>query len=160
MVESFGEKNFQEDIVQEAYIRLYKYNAQDKIVKDGEVVKGYMWVILRNTYYSYISDKQKLKKVCLSNLSELSDDDTDQMHKKAQSKFDSILDKEMESWHWYDRLLFKHYKDSGDSLRSISKETGISLVSLWNTVKNCKDRVKESLHEDYEDLLNNDWELL
>ena len=57
-------------------------------------------------------------------------------------------------------MLFNLYKDSGKSMRTITKETGISTSSIFNTLKNCKDIIREEIGEDYEDYLNEDYELI
>ena len=33
IVEGFGEKNFQEDIVQQAYLVIYQYTSEEKIIE-------------------------------------------------------------------------------------------------------------------------------
>jgi predicted DNA-binding protein YlxM (UPF0122 family) len=72
----------------------------------------------------------------------------------------TILDDEVSNWHWYDQKLFKLYKDSDLSMREISKETNISVTSIFNTIKNCKTRINESVGETYEDYINEDYELI
>ena len=46
------------------------------------------------------------------------------------------------------------------SLRQISKGSKISLTSLFNSVKNYKNILKEKFMEDVEDYLNGDYHLL
>ena len=66
-------------------------------------------------------------------------------------------------WYWYDRKLFKlHYPmvfDEVDehgnavkpmSMRKIAKETGISLKSVFNSLKAAKLRLREEFQEDYD----------
>jgi hypothetical protein len=45
-------------------------------------------------------------------------------------------------------------------MRDIAKDSGISLTSIFNTLKNCKERLKEGVGEDYEDFSNNDFDLI
>ena len=40
IVNSFGEYDYDEDIVQEAYVALYKYANEEKIIKNGIVSGG------------------------------------------------------------------------------------------------------------------------
>lgn len=160
MVKSFGERNYPEDIVQEAYIRIWKYSSPEKILKNGNPNKGFMWIVLKNTYSLYLKEKAKRKKVSLYKIAELSDDNTPLCRKFAQYKLDKLIDSETDNWHWYDKMLFKYYLESGKSLRQIEAETNISLTSLFNTMKNCKQRLKENVSEDWEDFKNEDWELL
>ena len=44
------------------------------------------------------------------------------------------------------------------SIRKIAKETNISWVSIFNTLKKCKIDLKHKFGEDYMDFLNKDYE--
>jgi predicted DNA-binding protein YlxM (UPF0122 family) len=52
------------------------------------------------------------------------------------------------------------YKKTGKSIRELSKETTISTKSIFQTLKHCKERLKENVGEDYEDYKNKDYELI
>lgn len=76
-------------------------------------------------------------------------------------KFEIILEKveeEMSRWHWYDKMLFNEYVSSGKSIRTLAKETKISPDSIFQTLKNCKAKLKEVIGEDYDDFKNLDYE--
>ena len=51
IVNSFGEYNFAEDIVQLSYIALMRYASENKVIKNGKVSRGYMYFTLRSLYY-------------------------------------------------------------------------------------------------------------
>ena len=74
--------------------------------------------------------------------------------------FLKILDKEIDGFNWYDRKLWKLYSQTDMSIRKIASETNISWVSIFNSLKNIKNKLKSSLEEDYEDFKNKDYELL
>jgi predicted DNA-binding protein YlxM (UPF0122 family) len=57
-------------------------------------------------------------------------------------------------------MLFDLYKKTGKSIRELSKETTISTKSIFQTLKHCKERLKENVGEDYEDYKNKDYELI
>ena len=65
VINSFGEYDYAEDIVQEMYIALHKYAKPEKIIKDGEVSKGYVFFTLRSLYYQYYNAKNKITKVSI-----------------------------------------------------------------------------------------------
>jgi hypothetical protein len=44
------------------------------------------------------------------------------------------------------------------SIRKLAKETGISWVSIFNTLKKCKIDLRENFSEDYDDYINGDYE--
>ncbi len=159
MVRTMGAGGASEDIVQDAYIRIHKYATPEKIIPNGNVNKAFMFVVLRNMYMTHCKESARFNMVELSETKELIHEDNLKW-KQAQYKFDGIIEDSQEDWHWYDKMLFNYYKDSGKSLREIEEETGISLTSLWNTIKNCKARLKETLGETYQDLINEDYELI
>jgi predicted DNA-binding protein YlxM (UPF0122 family) len=44
------------------------------------------------------------------------------------------------------------------SIRKIAEETNISWVSIFNTLKKCKEELREIFKEDFEDYLNKDYD--
>jgi len=160
LVQSFGEDFFSEDIVQESYIRLYKYCKPENIIQNGQVNKGFMYFVLRNLYLLHIKSEKKNALVSLSGLEVLKDETTDLTKEEAYSKMLSKVHEEVDSWHWYDKQLFNIYKDTDLSIRDIAKETTISSSSIFNTLKNCKSKIKAKFKEDYEDYKNGDYELI
>mgnify|MGYP003705886427 FL=1 len=160
IVIGFGEYNYAEDIVHEAYLRLIKYTTPQNIIKDNKVSRGYMFFTLRSVYFQYYNSKRKITKISL-------DDPKWNIEIQAietieeQEAFHSVcilIDEVAEDWAWYDRKLFKLYRDTGLSIRKIAAETNISWVSIFNTLKNCKKEVKDKLNEDYLDYKNEDYE--
>ena len=160
LVQSFGEDFFSEDIVQESYIRLYKYCKPENIIQNGQVNKGFMYFVLRNLYLLHIKSEKKNALVSLSGLEVLKDETNDLTKEEAYSKMLSKVHEEVDSWHWYDKQLFTIYKDTDLSIRDIAKETTISSSSIFNTLKNCKSKIKTKFKEDYEDYKNEDYELI
>jgi hypothetical protein len=79
---------------------------------------------------------------------------------EAKKRLEIKINQEVKQWHWYDQLLFDLYRTSGMSTRQIEGVTGISFKSVWKTIKTCKERLKDNVKEDYEDLINQDYELI
>jgi hypothetical protein len=77
---------------------------------------------------------------------------------EAYLKIQDKIDKEVNSWHWYDQKVWHIYRDTGMSIRKLAKETTISPKSLFVTLKHCKNRIHNSLNEDYQDYINKDYE--
>ena len=159
VVQSFGEDRYAEDIVQEMYLRIYKYTDEEKIVKNGEVNKGFIWFVLRNIYVDYCKQKGRIEKIELNEATHIFEED-DINTNRARSAIDNKIEDEINSWHWYDKMVFKLYKEKGHSLREMSSLTKISVTSIFHTIKHCKERLAENIGEDYEDYLNGDYELL
>ena len=172
IVNGFGEYDYAEDIVQESYLILYKYAKPEKVIENGVIRRGYMYFTLRTTYYLYYNAKHKIKKYSLDtpfvslgmdgNYDSFIqiEDKTDLREQEAYNYICQKIDEEIEDWHWYDKKLFVLYRDTDMSIRKIAAETKISWVSIFNTLKNAKNILKEKLKEDYEDYKNEDYERL
>jgi predicted DNA-binding protein YlxM (UPF0122 family) len=62
------------------------------------------------------------------------------------SKIDDIVS----DWYWYDKKMWNvHFYDK-KSMRKIAKETKISLSSIFNTLSNGKEKIRESVFEEYQ----------
>jgi len=159
MAKKMGIGELSEDIVQETYLRIIRLNYIDGVVKDdGSLNKFYMWLSIRAVHVDYLRANQ-MNLVSLDEVKE-SYEETDLQKHEALNRLDYRIHKEMESWAWYDSMLFKVYKEGNASMRNIAKDSGISLTSIYNTLKNCKQRLKESVGEDYEDYINQDFDLI
>jgi RNA polymerase sigma factor (sigma-70 family) len=160
IVESFGEYFYAEDIVQESYLRMLKYCKPESIITNGSVNKSYVYFVLRNMYLDFEKHKAKHPKVSLEEIGQLTYDDTQLQKHEAYEEILHLINNEVQTWHWYDQMLFDLYKRTGKSIRDLSAETKISTKSIFQTLKHCKDRLKENVGEDYEDYKNTDYELI
>jgi DNA-directed RNA polymerase specialized sigma24 family protein len=157
VIHKLGEYDYAEDIVQESYIALMKYaNAEKLIDVNGDVRKGYMFFTLRSLYYQFYNKKKKINKVSFDGCWELFDETNVEEH-KAYNDICLMIDEEIDNWHWYDRKLFKLYRDTGMSMRDIAKETNISLISIFHSIKNYKEILNTKFQKDYQDYSNNDY---
>ena len=160
IVQSFGEHFYAEDIVQESYLRMLKYCKPEAIITKGSVNKSYVYFVLRNMYLDFEKHKAKHPKISLEEIGQLTYDDTQLQKHEAYEEILHLINNEVETWHWYDQMLFDLYKRTGKSIRDLSAETKISTKSIFQTLKHCKDRLKENVGEDYEDYKNTDYELI
>ena len=160
IVRSFGEKNFAEDIVMESYIALTKYAKPEQIIKNGKVSRGYMYFTLRSLFYQYYNKKKKYKKIRLDDYEQtwqLQHEDNIE-EQQAYHKICTMIDEVSEDWHWYDKKMWKLYSQTDMSIRKLAEETNISWVSIFNTLKNLKQDIKNKIQEDWDDLKNEDYE--
>lgn len=160
IVKGFGESNYTEDVVQEMYIRVYKYGQEDKVITPNGVNKSFVWFMLRNIYLDVCKRRNKVDEVKLTEDFKLLSPDSDQEKHEAYKRLLQKMNKEMDNWEWYDKMLFELYRDSGMSLRQMSKATTISTRSIFHTIKHCKIRLAENVGEDYADYINQDFELI
>jgi len=176
---SFGAKDHAEDIVQEVYIRLLDKADKEKLFNDGKLNKAFIYFALRNTWIdikrkqrSNRENKNRIELVYFKQYKNdpkykednfLSMESEELNQKQKHNKYEIILNKineEIDSWHWYDSMLFKEYVSSGKSIRTLAKETKISRDSIFQTLKNCKTRIKNAIGEDWEDFRNKDYHLI
>lgn len=151
VIYKLGETEYAEDIVQESYVALIKYADAKKLIdENGKVRKGYMFFTLRSLYYQFYNKKKKINKVSFDEQWEIFDDSNLDEH-EAYNDICLMIDKELETWHWYDRKLFKLYRDSDMSMRDIAKETNISLISIFHSIKNYKEILNSKFEQDYKD---------
>lgn len=157
IVNGFGEFDYAEDIVQETYIALWKYADASKIIDiNGNVRKGYVFFTLKSLYFQYYNKKQKVNKVSFDEQWEIFDSSNVEEH-KAYNDICLMIDDEIENWHWYDKKLFRLYRDTDMSMRDIAKETNISLISIFHSIKNYKEILNTKFNKDYQDYINNDY---
>ena len=159
------------EIVQEMYLRINDYvkDAKKIMYNDKEINTFYVYITLRNIYYSnfYNTGKNiKNRKVIYfsdivdkddsRNLAKYMIEDPEEAQKiiDKKIKLDNLIDKieeEIDTWYWYDKKMTKLYMNTKMSMRDISKETKISLSSIFNTLTNAKERIREISEEEYRD---------
>jgi RNA polymerase sigma factor (sigma-70 family) len=175
IVKTFGAGEFSEDIVQDVYIRLAERSSKEKVLPKGKLNSGYVFFALRNTYIDWYrkqrgcTDKNRFNFVHFEDYEKannlyimwLKDENNFENVKIKENKHAIILDKineEINTWHWYDQMLFKEYVTTGKSIITLAKESNISRSSIFQTLKNCKQRIKITVGEDWEDFRNQDFE--
>lgn len=157
IINSFSEIDYAEDLVQEMYIALWKYADADKVIdSNGNVRKGYVFFTLRSLYFQFYNKKSKITKVGIEEQWSLFDD-SNLEEQKAYNDICMLIDSEIDNWHIYDKKLFKLYRDSGMSMREIAKETNISLISIFHSIKNYKEILNKKFQKDYTDYIENDY---
>lgn len=167
MVLGFGcDYDTAQDIVQSMYLRMNKYikDEQRIMYNDDEVNRFFIYVTLKNMYRTYMNAENKFVWF------EVRDDDaidTELMDiafdEAMESAFETIMARigaEMNTWHKYDRILSEKYFKSDYSLRDIAKGAGISLTSIFNSIRNNKKILKDKFNEDWQDFKNGDYHLI
>ena len=148
MVKAMGGDEYTEDIVQEMYIYIYtkKYNALND---EGEVNKFYVWRTLHSILMNYFNQKNKIIKVPIDELQEL-ECENKLKELEAFNELSLKVDYHIQDWHWFDKEIFEWYRHSGLSIRKMAEKTNISWVTIFNTLKDCKIKIKNELKDDYE----------
>jgi DNA-directed RNA polymerase specialized sigma24 family protein len=136
VVERFGEYRYAEDIVQEAYIKLY----------GKDINEAYFYFTLRSLTMDLHRKKIEMLPLSKEVEFEISLVDEIDLLELTQPYFDYI-----DTWDWYDKMLFMLWVDSGVSMREISRRTHIGFMSVYNTIKNCKLKIKQWEEENQKD---------
>lgn len=157
-------KDVAEDIVQSMYLRIDKYVKDDKKImySDDEVNRFFIYVTLKNMFLSYKKSKYLFYEIREDEYQtdNLLYSDVDEDMEEAFTKLIDNIEKEIKTWHRYDRILSHQYFKTEYSLRDLSKGTGISLSSIFNTMRNNKKILREKFAEDWEDFKNGDYNLI
>jgi len=161
MVRSFGEEFMAEDIVQEMYIKIMKHGDPERLVNDkGDVNMSYIFLIIRCIVYDLQKEQKKLQKVSDEVLKNMGVEYDYISKGEAEYELEIKINEEMDTWEYFDRRLFQLYRDSGMSMRKIASETRISTKTIFYSIKKSKERLREKCAEDYEDYINEDYELI
>jgi RNA polymerase sigma factor (sigma-70 family) len=161
MAKSFGVSDEDaNELVQQMYIRISDYvkDVSKIMYNDTEVNTYYVYITLRNLY---LSDFHKANKRT-SYIEDLPEDIVDYRIdnikiEEEKEYFDRVIDKVesiVEKWYWYDKKVFNIHFYEEMSMRKISKETKISLSSIFNTLSNGKKKIKSQAIEDYKRYLD------
>ena len=127
--------------------------------EDYDNIDGYM---LNDAWQpsSMLRKKRLYKEKILMRMWKAGQNDLNQ-NKLMEAKHQLIIDKvkkEIKTWHWYDQMLFHEYVNTGKSIVTLATESKISRSSIFQTLKNCKQRIKNVIAEDWEDFRNEDFE--
>ncbi len=148
IVKSFGcDGDKCEDIVQEMYLKVHTLIKKGiDISYDDDINHFYIYRILRSLFIDLCRKEKKITKVNIEYLErfveeEEATNDKDILGKMQQ--LNSLLDKV----YWYDKKVFDLVSD-GMSIAELSKKSGISYYSLYNTYKNVKSLIKQEIKWD------------
>jgi len=157
---ALGGGSYSEDIVQEMYIKLYKYASAEKIIKEGVLQKGYVFFVLKSILYTLKNEQSLVYKEQINE--DLLQDDSDLEEHQAYNKFCNLIDdyllKQNNGNNWYEAKMFQVYKETNLSMRKMAKLSNISWVSIFHTLKSVKQDLRNNFQEDWEDYLNGDYD--
>ena len=145
IVKSFGcDGDKCEDIVQEMYLKVHTLISNGTDISYGvEINHFYIYRILRSLFIDLCRKEAKITKVNIEYLEKFVEEEEIKQYKDIEGKMkelDSVLDK----IYWYDKKVFDLIS-GGMSIAELSKNSGISYYSLYNTYKNVKNLIKENI---------------
>lgn len=147
-----------QELVQEMFIRIYDYvDSPNKIMyNETEINTFYIYITLRNLYYAnFHSGSKKIVLIDEFNDSMIKEHDipnySEKSRKEHLEKVFENVDEVIDNWYWYDKKMFELYYRTNMSMRDISDETNITLSSIFNTLKNAKEQIREKIKKGYEE---------
>tara|TARA_R110000803_G_scaffold52073_2_gene107312 strand:- start:345 stop:878 length:534 start_codon:yes stop_codon:yes gene_type:complete len=147
------------DLVQDMYIRLHDLVKDPKRIMYGDQVnRYYVWITLRNMYFSSLKKKRNNIFYELRDSDDVELNEYDSLEDSAFLFLESQIESITSKWEIYDKRLFELYFMQGLSLRAISKGSKIGLTSIHTSVLNYKRILRESLSEDIMDYFNQDFD--
>jgi DNA-directed RNA polymerase specialized sigma24 family protein len=161
-----------EDFVQEMYLRLNKYVKEPKKImyNETDINKFYVYITIKNLYNDYLKERNRHHMVRLDDIEvtyEIVEPNPEAQRKseierqRAEERLIDLIQDEVGSWDsWYDKKLFKVYYETDISMRKLSKDTNISVTSIFNSCKNYKQILNTKFVEDFQDYINGDFHLI
>ena len=149
VVRSFGcEGDKCEDIVQEMYLKANTLiNSGTDISYGDDINHFYIYKILRSLFLDLCRKEAKITKVNIDYLEKFIQEEDIKEYKDIEGKMKQ-LDTLVDKLYWYDAKVFRLLTEENMSIAELSKKSGISYYSLYNTYKNVKSLIKKEIQWD------------
>lgn len=149
IVKSFGcEGDKCEDIVQEMYLKVNTLiNSGTDISYGDDINHFYIYRILRSMFIDLCRKEAKVTKVNIEHLERFVEEEQIKEYKDIEGKMKE-LDTLVDKLYWYDAKVWRLIAEEKMSIAQLSKESGISYYSLYNTYKNVKSLIKNNIQWD------------
>ncbi len=165
MVINMGcDKHIAEDIVQSMYLRIHRLVTDEKKImyNDDEVNRFFIYVTLKNMFVDFVKARNKYTFFEYMETDDI-EEGLEDIEFDEQEAFHNLVDSmssEIMSWERYDIILSQLYFKTDLSLRDIANGSGISLMSIYNSIKNYKNILNNKFMDDYQDYMNGDYHLI
>lgn len=145
-----ADKDLAMELVQQMYLKIGEIQVKEGNLNrflnyQGQINTVWVFKVLQNLYI----DTKKQKKIS----AEYYDQDySDHPVDEREKEYHIILSKMkmvILSFDEYEQMLLELYFVHNRSLREISKRTGIGVHSIFNTIKNAKEKIKKTIESDY-----------
>lgn len=132
IAKSFGATDTAEDIVQEMYVKLLEKN---------DLNKTYVWVTMRNIYINQFRNQLDTVELNVKIHNECDNNDIYALIKRENVL--TAIESEIKTWSYFHKKIFELSRKM--SARQISRETGIGLRTICDTINDCKTILKTKI---------------
>jgi DNA-directed RNA polymerase specialized sigma subunit len=137
------------EIVQQMYLKLGEIQIKEgnlnKLINyNGAINTVYVFKVLQNLFY----DSKKVKEIGADYIDNTYINDIEE----SEQEYHIVLAKMkvvILSFNEYEQMLLELYFVHNRSLREINKRTGIGVHSIFNTIKNAKEKIRQTIEKDY-----------
>lgn len=143
-----------DDVVQIMYIKLLEIEQREGSIQrmalpNGNINPLYVFKILQSAVIDqYREDKKQVVIEYIEHPIE-PPDEMEHRHAELMDEIKSVID----GMHEYEQMMLELYFVYGYSMREIEKRTGIPTHSIFNTIKNCKEKIKEKTKNKYHEYI-------
>ena len=158
------------EVIQNAYITIWKYTDPSKITNGTSVSHGYMYFALRSSWMQlFNSDRNKDKKVLTENMDVYCDPNFEQyvknngkvsIYEEQLKEFsDSILEQLTEFSTHHARFYKIYTSAQKPSYRELERDTGISYMTFYNDMNIIKAKILTQENQNKWDSINHELRL-
>ena len=154
MAKSFGcDDESANELVQEMYVKVMRKHADTSykiMYSETEINTYYVYIALRNLY---LDGFHKYRQSNHLPINDSIDREYNEPNLQKEMTLKSLIEKiesTVSDWYWYDKKMCDIHFYGNKSMRRIAKETKISLSSIFNTLSNGKEKVRQIVEKEYE----------
>lgn len=154
MAKSFGcDDESANELVQEMYVKVMRKHADTSykiMYNETEINTYYVYIALRNLY---LDGFHKYRQTNHLPINDSIDREYNEPNLQKEITLKSLMEKiedVVSDWYWYDKKMWDIHFYKNKSMRRIAKETKISLSSIFNTLSNGKEKIRQRVEKEYE----------
>jgi RNA polymerase sigma factor (sigma-70 family) len=149
-------KELADELVQQMYLKIGEIQIKEGnlnrfINYNGQINTVWVFKVLQNLYIDQTKKKQISQEFYDYEYNDNPIDDQEEEYHIILTKMKIVI----LSFNEYEQMLLELYFVHDRSLREIAKRTGIGIHSIFNTIKNAKEKIKKTIESDYHNYRNN-----
>lgn len=150
-----------EDIFHDVLLRIVRLGHADKCWnEDSGMVTPYFYLIIRSYIYDSWRKNNKYKMCSVDDSWELSAEPSDMEKEYAWDRLYRTVSASLNDLGSYNSKLSRVYFGGPYSLRKLAIASGISVTSIYNSVRAVRNEIARIHKEDYEDFKNKDYSFI